>query len=70
MVIDRCVCGDVSFAELLDVVQRTGARTIAALQRHASVGKGCGLCLPYVRRMLQTGQVVFTELISEDDSLE
>lgn len=67
MTIDRCYCYDVSFATLCDVSCTTGAQTVAALQEEVCFGHNCGLCHPYVRRMLRTGQVTFHEVIEEAD---
>ncbi|HEX7069309.1 MAG TPA: (2Fe-2S)-binding protein [Rhodothermales bacterium] len=63
--IDRCICRQKTFAELAAVARRTGARSVAELQQHVDFGTGCGLCRPYVRRMLETGQVVFDEILEE-----
>jgi hypothetical protein len=59
--VDRCVCYDVSFAEL----QAIAERTVWALQQHHTFGRNCRLCLPYVRRMLRTGETVFHEVVEE-----
>ncbi len=64
MRIDRCVCFEKSFATLHEIAQRTRARSLEELQLHVVFGKGCQLCHPYVRRMLQTGETVFTEIIN------
>ena len=65
--IDRCMCFGTTFAELAEVAERTGARSVEALQAHALFGRKCGLCHPYVRRMLRTGETVFGEVITEAD---
>ncbi len=65
--IDRCLCFDRTFAALKGVAERTGAATVPELQRHVRFGAGCGLCQPYVRRMLRTGETVFREVVTEDD---
>jgi bacterioferritin-associated ferredoxin len=66
MRIDRCICHEVTFAELHRHAQADGA-TFADLQRDFRCGTGCGLCAPYVRRMLRTGQVVFTQIVTARD---
>lgn len=68
--IDRCMCFRRTFAEMAEVADRTGASSIVALQAHVPFGRKCGLCLPYVRRMLRTGQTVFDEVVSEADEPE
>lgn len=67
MQIDRCLCFGKTFAELAETAERTGARSVAELQAHALFGQKCGLCHPYVRRMLRTGQTVFGEVVTEAD---
>lgn len=66
MRIDRCVCFDKTFAELKSVSEATGAGTIEDLQRQVKFGSNCRLCNPYVRRMLRTGETVFSEVIEEE----
>jgi bacterioferritin-associated ferredoxin len=65
--IDRCVCFNRRFSELRRVAERSGVRSVEALQQHVAFGLKCGLCRPYVRRMLRTGETVFTEVIEEED---
>jgi bacterioferritin-associated ferredoxin len=65
--IDRCVCYGRTFTELREVADVAGVRTLEELKRHASFGANCGLCHPYVRRMLRTGEVVFSELLGSSD---
>ena len=67
MVVDRCVCYDVSFETLAAVADRTGADTLEALQQKITFGRSCCRCHPYVRRMLRSGETVFSEIIGEDD---
>lgn len=64
--IDRCYCFGRTFEELRALAEKTGARSIPELQQHVVFGKQCRLCHPYVRRMLQTGEVVFREIIREE----
>lgn len=68
MRIDRCTCFAQTFAALKAVAVQTGATTVPELQRHVTFGQQCRLCHPYVRRMLRTGQVVFSEIITEADA--
>lgn len=67
MTVDRCVCFGRTFADLQAVAERTGAATVEALQAHAAFGRKCGLCRPYVRRMLATGETVFHEVLTDRD---
>ncbi len=67
MLIDRCVCYEVSFETLAAVADRSGAETLEEVQREITFGHDCCRCHPYVRRMLQCGETVFSEIIGEDD---
>lgn len=66
MQIDRCVCFNRRFADLRRVAEKTGAATVEALQQEVVFGRKCGLCHPYVRRMLRTGETVFSEVLTDD----
>ena len=67
MPIDRCYCYQQTFAALKDVAENTGATSIEALQEHVLFGQNCELCHPYVRRMLDTGETSFEDVIRADD---
>lgn len=64
--IDRCVCLNRRFADLLTDVRARGGFTLAGLMRETGCGDRCGLCRPYLRRMLSTGQTVFHQIIEPD----
>lgn len=53
--VDRCVCRDVLFSELIRLHRETGA-TLEELRRRTGCGTGCGLCIPYIKVALRTGQ--------------
>ncbi len=65
MTIDRCYCFDRTFADLKEVAETTDTSSVTALQTHVTFGENCQLCHPYVRRMLETGQTVFHEVIED-----
>ena len=67
MRIDRCVCFNVTFADLARVAEATGAASVEALQQHRAFGQKCRLCHPYVRRMLRTGQTAFPHVVTDAD---
>lgn len=70
MRIDRCLCYGATFRSLKEIAERTGARSLDELRRHVEFGTNCGLCRPYVRRMLETGQTVFSEIIDAGSGAE
>ena len=52
------------FARLLPLA-RQHEWSLDDLIRETSCGAGCGLCVPYLRRMLRTQETSFTEIITE-----
>jgi bacterioferritin-associated ferredoxin len=62
--ITMCVCMRMPFARLLPVAREQNW-DLATLMRETGCGDNCGLCRPYLRRMLQTGETVFHEVIAE-----
>ncbi len=60
-----CVCRRIPFEELLPRA-RAADWTLADVMRETGCGAGCGLCRPYLRRMLATGETAFSELLWED----
>lgn len=63
--IDRCICYNKAFSELSEIARQQGANTLQELQVHATFGLNCRLCHPYVKRMLQTGETSFSEILTE-----
>ncbi len=57
--ITRCVCFRRSFVELKRIAAARGVRTVEALQQYVLFGRSCMMCLPYVARMLETGETEF-----------
>jgi bacterioferritin-associated ferredoxin len=53
--IDRCVCRNVRFAELIRRARESGMG-LAQLQEATACGTICGLCIPYIRVALRTGR--------------
>ena len=64
LVIDRCICRGVPFGELLPRARAAGW-TLDALIRETGCCGQCGLCRPYLRRMLATGETVFSQILTE-----
>lgn len=58
MPVDRCVCFDITFAELRDAAQRDSL-DFEQLRQRFGCGRGCSLCVPYVKLMLETGRTSF-----------
>lgn len=64
LTIDRCVCRNTRFSELLPEARRH-AWTLDDIMRNTGCGAGCGLCRPYLRCMLETGETTFHEILTE-----
>lgn len=64
--IDRCVCRGIPFATLLPRARSAGW-TVEQLGRETGCGAQCGLCRPYLRRMLADGTTVFHELLEPSE---
>jgi NAD(P)H-nitrite reductase large subunit len=65
MKVDRCVCFEVSFKTLKAHADETGC-DLDGLKARFGCGRGCGLCVPYLLKMLETGQTAF-DLIPPQD---
>jgi NAD(P)H-nitrite reductase large subunit len=65
VLVSMCVCRRVAFGELLPRARANGWG-LDELVAATGCGAGCGLCRPYLRRMLATGETEFRELLSED----
>ena len=65
--VERCICRNTAFAELLPRA-RAQNWDLPALMGETGCGAQCGLCRPYLKRMLQTGETVFYELLTTDNA--
>ncbi len=64
LLITMCVCQRMPFERLLPLA-RQNQWTLEDMMRETQCGAGCGLCRPYLREMLRTGQTVFREILTE-----
>jgi bacterioferritin-associated ferredoxin len=62
VLVSRCICLGAPFETLLPQARAAGW-DLADLIRETGCGGQCGLCRPYLRRMLATGETVFYELL-------
>lgn len=65
--VDRCICRSVLFSELIQQQRETGA-TLDELKETTGCGTGCGLCVPYIKVALHTGEAHLPVL--NDDELK
>ncbi|GDY05194.1 hypothetical protein LBMAG50_13350 [Phycisphaerae bacterium] len=66
MQIDRCVCFNLTFAFVLKDA-REKQLTVEQVELSLGCGGGCGLCRPYLRRCLRTGETSFEHIITDAD---
>ncbi|MBX7150807.1 (2Fe-2S)-binding protein [bacterium] len=59
MKVNRCVCENLTFEEMKKVVDRFHCKTVGELQTRIKFGVNCRLCLPYVEKMIATGETHF-----------
>ena len=65
VLISRCICRNVEFGELLPRVLANGWG-LDDLVRETGCGGQCGLCRPYLSRMLRTGETEFHQILTAD----
>lgn len=57
--VNRCICHRRSFDKLLGYANEKNITTADELVERRLCGCGCGMCIPYIKMMLRTGQVSF-----------
>lgn len=57
--VNRCTCYKITFEEILKVANENDIRTLSDLQDKLFICNNCGLCNPYVEKILETGQIMF-----------
>ena len=53
--IRKCVCFDTTF----EVLRQSGLRTVEEIAKQYGCTTNCGLCKPYIERMLVSGETGF-----------
>lgn len=62
VLVSGCICRSTSFEVLHERATALGWN-LEDLMRETGCGAQCGLCRPYLRAMLRTGQTAFYELL-------
>jgi bacterioferritin-associated ferredoxin len=55
-IVNRCVCHDVAFADILAWSDQREQTTIDDIREQFGCGKSCATCVPYIRAVLETRQ--------------
>jgi len=50
--VDRCLCWEVPFAFIREQVEAGALSSFEEIQDAFGCGTGCGMCAPYIRKML------------------
>jgi bacterioferritin-associated ferredoxin len=66
MQIDRCICTQRTFEDLVDEARAEGW-SLRVLVEQTGAGACCTMCGPYVRRAFRSGQTTFGCLLSDSD---
>lgn len=59
MMITRCVCFNKKFAELKKIADKNHAECLEELQMYVRFGLNCKRCHPYVKKMLESNEIMF-----------
>jgi len=62
--IDRCVCVNVTFAQMRAFADERGATNVAQLRSAFGCAEHCGRCEPYIERMLESRTVIFNSVLT------
>lgn len=59
MPVDRCICHQISFADVKRIADEKGFTSVEELRVEKICSTNCKLCEPYIQRMLETGEITF-----------
>lgn len=62
--VTKCICYNKSFAELKEFMRQNDLKNIDELRGKMNVAMNCKLCVPYIEKMILTGQTEFSIIIS------
>jgi bacterioferritin-associated ferredoxin len=52
--VNRCVCFNVTFKEILEQYKKE--KSLLKVLKKTQVGEKCGMCLPYIEESIKTGK--------------
>lgn len=62
--IDRCICYNTTFEEMKSIMCENNIKTIDELRNIKPVSLNCKICLPYILKMIETGETEFNEILT------
>lgn len=57
--VTRCICYDISFAEIKEIAESEGIKAVNELREKDICCNNCLMCEPYVEMVLETGKTEF-----------
>ncbi|MBD3616175.1 MAG: hypothetical protein HUJ22_06330 [Gracilimonas sp.] len=57
--VSKCICHSREFSEIKEYAKENNFSSVEELQAQDFCGCGCGLCIPYIDLMLETGETAF-----------
>lgn len=55
MAVERCICHNIHFKDILEIAEKNGFSSVEELQEQEICCTNCKLCVPYIEKTLQTG---------------
>ena len=59
LTVKKCVCHRRTFEELKVLADKNNFKTVEELMDAKLCSTSCGICRPYVEKMLKTGEIAF-----------
>ncbi|MEO6693795.1 MAG: hypothetical protein ABIY50_04365 [Ignavibacteria bacterium] len=57
--VTKCICYNTTFEEMKSIMQKNKLNTVDELRNIKPVALDCRLCLPYIIKMINTGETKF-----------
>ncbi|MEO8209025.1 MAG: (2Fe-2S)-binding protein [bacterium] len=61
--ITKCICYDTTFSEMKNIMEENNLKTLEELREIKIVAANCKLCVPYINRMIETGETEFDVIL-------
>ncbi|MBK8552330.1 MAG: hypothetical protein IPL53_15185 [Ignavibacteria bacterium] len=61
--VTKCICYDTTFEEMKRIMKERKIKTLDELKDVKIVADNCRLCVPYINKMIETGETKFHVLL-------
>ncbi len=61
--ITKCICYDTSFEDMKKIMKDNNLSTLEELKKFKTVADNCKLCVPYIDRMINSGETKFEVIL-------